>query len=104
MFRASLRDSSVLSAVRLIVEHRASGWLLSLLVPDPRIDGGVQEIGKQVGEDDPDDDDCDCFIHQDSWRASEKLVSRHSRTCPSLRSTECCNARAEPKHAMGRVA
>jgi len=67
LFRASLAVSSALLAIRLIVEFRAGGRFLSLLVPNSRIDGGVQQIGDQVGENNPNDhDDRDRFIQQES--------------------------------------
>jgi uncharacterized LabA/DUF88 family protein len=53
-----------LLAIRLTVEYRASERFLSHLVPDPRTDGGVQEIGDQVGEDDTEDDDDRDRLHQ----------------------------------------
>ncbi len=76
MFRAALSNSSTVLSIRLIVEYRASGRFVSLLVPNPRIDHGVHEIGNQIREDDADDyDHTNRFIHQEPWRASEKPLS-----------------------------
>ena len=72
-----------------------------LPVPNPRIDGGVEEIGDQVGEDDTDyhGDDV-CFIQQESWHASEKPVSRDSRICPRPYRREYGKARLTPSSPL----
>jgi len=69
--------SPPLSAIRLTVEYQPSGCFLALPVPDSRIDGGVEEIGDQVGEDDVEDhDDRDRFIQQETWFLREASASR----------------------------
>ena len=47
---------------------------ITLLVPDPWIDAGVQQIGDQVGEDDTEDRGKH-FIQQDSWCFREASAS-----------------------------
>lgn len=57
---------------------------LALLMPNPRIDTGVQQIGDRIGKDDPKDhDDRPCFIHHESWRFREAAVSGISELASS---------------------
>ena len=61
--RMFLSDSPILLTIRPMVVCRADERLLALLAPNPRIDGGVQEIADPVGGYDTEDhDERDRFI------------------------------------------
>jgi len=64
LLRSYPSDSPTLLPIQLIVEFPAGRRFPLLLVPEPGIDGGVEQIGDQISEDDAEDHgNGDCFIH-----------------------------------------
>ncbi len=100
--RTFLSDSSTLLAIRLMVEYRANGRLISHLVPDPWIDSGVKEIDDPIGEDNAEDhDDGDSFIQQEFWRASEEPVPPGFQDLPPSPPQRMWRCMAKPQAFYG---
>ena len=77
----AVTDQAVILESRILVHQAFEVVGTAHLVPYPRIDRCVQEIGYQVSEDDAEDHGSR-FIHQEPWRASVKAVSPRFQDLP----------------------